>query len=224
MAMAKAKKIWMNGKWVDWDDARSTSCRTSRTTRPRSSRASARTDPSTARRCSVSTEHVDRLLFSARVYRMEIRSRASSCARRASTWWPSTSSRSATSAPRLPRLREPRRQPVREPRRRGGGGVPVGAVPGPTRCRRACGQDRPRGTAWPPTRCRDGQGGGQLHELGAPQDGGQGRRLRRGHSRSTLHGFVSEGSGQNLFAVIQGRARHAAAGQQHPGASRATPS
>ena len=32
-----------------------------------------------------------------------------------------------------------------------------------------------------------------------------------------VHGYVSEGSGQNLFAVHQGRARHAAAPQQHPG-------
>jgi branched-chain amino acid aminotransferase len=72
MAMVKAKKIWMNGRWVDWDDAKihvlshvahyaTAVFEGIRAYETKHGPAVFRLD-----------EHVDRLLFSARVYRMEV--------------------------------------------------------------------------------------------------------------------------------------------------------
>lgn len=72
MAMAKAKSIWMNGKWVDWDDAKihvlshvahygTAVFEGIRAYETPKGPAVFRLD-----------EHVERLFFSAKVYRMEI--------------------------------------------------------------------------------------------------------------------------------------------------------
>src|SRR5438552_15818608 len=71
MAINKAKKIWMNGKWVAWDDARihvlshvahyaSSVFEGIRCYATRQGRAIFRLE-----------DHIDRLMLSARVYRME---------------------------------------------------------------------------------------------------------------------------------------------------------
>ncbi len=72
MAMQKADKIWMNGRWVDWEDARIHVL--SHVVHYGSSvfegiRAYENPSGSAIFRLE---EHVDRLMFSARVYRMEI--------------------------------------------------------------------------------------------------------------------------------------------------------
>src|SRR5690242_1553436 len=72
MALTKVSKIWMNGKWVDWDDARihvlshvahyaSSVFEGMRSYKTPRGPAIFRLDP-----------HLDRLMLSARVYRMEM--------------------------------------------------------------------------------------------------------------------------------------------------------
>ena len=60
------------------------------------------------------------------------------------------------------------------------------------------------------------QGDGQLRQLGPDQDGGDRRRLRRGDRARHGTGFVSEGSGENLFLVRDGVTLHAAAVRVDP--------
>ena len=58
----------------------------------------------------------------------------------------------------------------------------------------------------------DGQGGRELHEFAAHQDGSHCQRIR-GRDCARIDGFVSEGSGENIFLVHQRQADHGAAGQ-----------
>src|SRR5512132_500576 len=71
MALTKVEKIWMNGKWVNWDDAKIHVL--SHVAHYASSVFEGIRAYSTARGPAIFRleEHMDRLMFSARVYRME---------------------------------------------------------------------------------------------------------------------------------------------------------
>jgi branched-chain amino acid aminotransferase len=71
MAIMKASKIWMNGKWVGWDDARIHVL--SHVAHYASSVFEGIRSYKTPRGAAIFRleEHIDRLMFSARVYRME---------------------------------------------------------------------------------------------------------------------------------------------------------
>src|SRR5258705_2842453 len=72
MAIAKTDKIWMSGKWVAWDDAKvhiMTHAMHYASALFEGIRAYETPDGPAIFRL---TDHIDRLLFSARVYRMEV--------------------------------------------------------------------------------------------------------------------------------------------------------
>jgi branched-chain amino acid aminotransferase len=72
MAMTKSEKIWMNGKWIAWDDAKIHVL--SHVVHYGSSVFEGIRSYKTARGPAIFRldDHIDRLFFSARVYRMEI--------------------------------------------------------------------------------------------------------------------------------------------------------
>ena len=228
MAFPGTGKIWMNGSLVDWEDARSTSRRTSSTTAPASSRARAATTTPSGSACFRLDAHMRRL------YRLreDLPDGLPLVDRRAD--------RSAV----LETIRANGFKAcyIRPLVYRGYDALGVNPLPCPvdaaimrvgmgrvSRRRGArAGRRRRRqlvDARWRRTRFRRWPRLGQLRQLAADQDGGDARRLQPRASRSTTSGLVSEGSGQNLFLVRDDVHLHAAARRRRScRASRATSS
>ena len=110
--------------------------------------------------------------------------------------------------------------PVR-PRSSSGSGARISAR---KRSRTASARRSRRSRATTSTQSREGQDDRPVHEQRARQARGEVRRLRRSDP-ARRNGYVSKGSGENIFLVKRGRAPHAGSRRARSSrASRATPS
>ena len=183
MSYEDVKKVWMNGRLVDFADAKihafshvfhygSAMFEGARVYKTKHGSAAFRLD-----------EHIKRLYDSCKVYRMEIPYTPKEFTRRDLRDDPRQRLRGVLHpAGRLPRARRPRRQSVQQPGRRHDRGLEMGQVPRRRGARGRRGRLRlllePHGAQHLPGH---GQGHRQLPELGADQDGGDHQRLHRGH-------------------------------------------
>jgi hypothetical protein len=183
MAMTKSEKIWMNGQFVDWDDAKvhvlshvlhygSSVFEGIRCYHTKQGPAIFRLG-----------EHIERLAYSSKIYRMKVPFSSEQIERACLDTVAVNGLQECYIRPLVYRGYCARgREPDRHADRRHGGGVPVGQVP---RRRRAhegrVGEGRHLGAHGAEHAAGDGEGGRQLPELAAAQARGGGGRLRRGH-------------------------------------------
>ena len=200
-------KIWMNGKFVDWRDA--TIHIASHVIHYGSGVFEGARCYSTPKgsACFRLDAHMRRLHDSAKIYRMEYpldlagwmagRARYDSRQRNEGLLHPPA---------RVSRVRDARRQPARQPRRRGHHGVGMGRIPGTGSARtgrRRQGQfvDAPGAEH----AAGDGQEHGKLRQLRADQDGSGGRRLLRRPSPSTSTATSARAAARTCFSCATAR-------------------
>src|SRR5258706_9864269 len=130
MALTKVGKIWMNGKWVAWEDAKIHVL--SHVLHYASSVFEGIRCYSTPKGPAIFRleEHMDRLMLSAKVYRMEMAFTREQIHTACIEVVAVNDVSECYIRPLIYRLREPGREPVRQPGGRVRGLLPVGQVPG----------------------------------------------------------------------------------------------
>jgi branched-chain amino acid aminotransferase len=202
MAFPGTGKIWMNGSLVEWADAKIHVA--SHVVHYGSGvfEGARCYDTPRGSACFRLDTHLNRLFDSAKIYRMEmslsydeVHKAVIDTIKGEQATRPATSARSSTAA--ITRSASTRCPAPSTRRSSCGTGARISARRADQRRRRPHELvDALRAEHVPDPR----EDLGELRELGADQDGGDGRGLRRGIALDTA-GFLSEGSGQNLFIV-----------------------
>ena len=217
MAMKKSDKIWMNGQFVAWDDAKvhvlSHVLHYGSSVFEGIRAYDSKNGPAIFRL----GEHIERLMMSSKIYRMQVPYTAEQIERALPRDRVGERPQGLLHpAARLPRLLARRGGPARHADRRDDRRLPVGQVPGRGRAHQGRrGQDRHLGAHGAEHAAGDGQGRRQLPELAAAQARGRRGRLRRGH-RARRAGLRERGLGREPVRRLQGRDPHAAGQLQHP--------
>ena len=213
MPITEVDKIWMDGELVDWRDAKIHVLSPRAALRQRAySRASAPTRPLAGPAVWHLDEHLERLFRSAKLYHMDIPYSVEAIRRRDEGGDPrERPGRLLRPTARDARLRRDGREPAERAGERDHRGLAVGRVPRRGRPRAGRPDQDP---SWrrndqnslPPRR----EGDRPVHQLACSR---RSRSLKAGYDEAIMlneQGFITDGSGENVF-VVHGRRDHDAA-------------